>query len=76
MTLDQGLQLGGGNAVDHAHYQRGSAIRGKARRVLRAATGTPTVLTFSRPTRDSSWVNLVRSGSGLDGFDDPRDMVG
>ena len=23
-----------------------------------------------------SWANLVRSGSGLDGFDDPRDMVG
>jgi hypothetical protein len=25
---------------------------------------------------DPSWANLVRSGSGLDGFDDPRDMVG
>jgi hypothetical protein len=25
---------------------------------------------------DLSWANLMRSGSGLDGFDDPRDMVG
>jgi hypothetical protein len=23
-----------------------------------------------------SWANFVRSGSGLDGFDDLRDMVG
>jgi hypothetical protein len=23
-----------------------------------------------------SWANLVRSDSGLNGFDDPRDMVG
>jgi len=31
---------------------------------------------FVNPDRDPSWANLVRSGSGLDGFDDPRDMVG
>jgi hypothetical protein len=31
---------------------------------------------FLRDHADPSWANLVRSGSGLDGFDDPRDMVG
>jgi hypothetical protein len=49
-------------------YRHAFGKRGAGERV--SADGPGVVAAYP------SWANLVRSGSGLDGFDDPRDMVG